>query len=79
MQEYASNASRATAKAYQVTQIEVKENETKYLLRVQIGKFGFQLEFHKIDDPILQVIVDYCRERKFLNVSKTVQDEEFFK
>jgi len=79
MEAYVFNASRATAKAYQVIRIEVKENEVRYVLRVQVGKFGFQQEFSTMDDLILKGIIDYCRERKFLNVSKTVQDEDFFK
>jgi hypothetical protein len=79
MAEYVTNASRATAKAYQVIRIDVKENEIRYLLRVQVGKFGFQQEFSGMDDQILKGIMDYCRERRFLNVSRTVQDEDFFK
>jgi hypothetical protein len=71
MEAYASNASRATAKAYQLIQIETTENEKRYLLRVQVGEFGFQKEFFELNDPSLDSIVKYCHERKLLKVSRT--------
>jgi len=79
MAEYASYASRQTARAYQVIEFETREKKKKYLLRVQVGKFGFEQEFQALDDPLLEQITRYCVDRKFLNVSNIVQDDDFFK
>jgi hypothetical protein len=74
MEHYASRASSTTARAYQTTQ-----NKNKVQVRVLVGKFGFEKEFSDLNDPLLSKILAFCNAEKFLNVDKTVPDEQFFK
>ena len=74
MEQYASRASSITARAYQTT-----GNKGKVELRVLVGKFGFNKEFSDLNDPLLCKILAFCNQGKFLNISKTVPDDQFFK
>ncbi len=74
MEHYASRASFATARAYQKETI----NE-KTLVRVLVGKFGYEKEFGDLKDPLLARIQSFCDSGKFLNVGKTIPDDQFFK
>ena len=79
MKNYATKASSTTGRAYQVLEIETPEKKKAVLLRVQVGKFGFEQEFPDRNDPSYHDIIAFCKYEGFLNVSKTVQDEQFFK
>ena len=48
-------------------------------IRVQTGKIGFKREFEKADDPLLNKILDFCRKQRYIRISETQRDEEFFK
>ncbi|HIJ08002.1 TPA: hypothetical protein HA274_01430 [Candidatus Bathyarchaeota archaeon] len=74
MEEYASKACHSTARAYQTI-----ENGDKTTVRVQVGRFGFEKQFLDVNDTLLREIQAYCSSGKFLNVSKTVPDDQFFK
>jgi hypothetical protein len=48
-------------------------------IRVQTGRLGFIREFEKHDDTLFCKILDFCRKRKYIQVSEHLRDEEFFK
>lgn len=55
------------------------ENDGKFEVRVQTGRVGFKREFDKANDPLLVRILDFCRRRRYIQISSTVSDEFFFK
>ena len=79
MKDYATKASSQTGRAYQVSEIETQDKKKEVLLRVQVGKFGFQMEFPDRNGSLYHEIVDFCKIEGFLNVSKTIPEEQFFK
>ena len=48
-------------------------------IRVQTGRVGFKREFEKGDDPLLNKILDFCRKHRYIRISQTARDEQFFK
>ena len=48
-------------------------------IRVQTGRVGFKREFENANDPLLSKILDFCRKQRYIQVSKKLRDEEFFK
>ena len=73
MEDYASRASHVTVRAFQK-----EEKESKTRIRVLVGRFGYEKEFAS-GDELLSQILNYCKTSNFLNVDKTVPDEQFFK
>ncbi len=78
VKDYATKASSQTGRAYQVSDIETQDKKKVVLLRVLVGKFGFQMEFPDRNDDVYREIMDFCKYERFLNVSKTIPDEQFF-
>ena len=73
MEDYASRASHVTVRAFQT-----EEKESKTRVRVLVGRFGYEKEFNT-NDNLLNQILEYCKAGSFLNVGKTIPDEQFFK
>jgi hypothetical protein len=48
-------------------------------VRVQTGRVGFKREFENGNDPLLTKILDFCRKQRYIQVSRKLRDEEFFK
>jgi hypothetical protein len=48
-------------------------------VRVQTGRVGFKSEFENGNDPLLTKILDFCRKQRYIQVSRKLRDEEFFK
>ena len=48
-------------------------------VRVQTGRLGFKREFDKGDDPLLIRITDFCKKRRFIQISEHLRDEDFFR
>ena len=48
-------------------------------IRVQTGKIGFKKEFDKGDDPLLIKILDFCKRRRYIQISENMRDDQFFK
>ena len=48
-------------------------------IRVQTGRIGFKKEFDKGDDPLLIKILDFCKKRRFIQISENMRDDQFFK
>ena len=59
---------------YQIT-----ANDGVFEIRVQAGTVGFIREFQKREDPLLDKILDFCRKKAFIKVSRHVWTENFFK
>ena len=55
------------------------ENDGMTEIRVLTGRLGFKREFKKRDDPLYNKIMDFCRRNRFIRVSQTARDEQFFK
>lgn len=48
-------------------------------IRVMTGRIGFKKEFKDSNDKLLNQILDYCRKRRFIQISDHLKDEDFFK
>ena len=48
-------------------------------IRVLTGRVGFIREFASRNDPLYNKILDFCRKSRYINVSRTARDEQFFK
>ncbi|MCJ7559620.1 hypothetical protein MUO79_03250 [Candidatus Bathyarchaeota archaeon] len=71
MERYSSQVSNG---AYKLVGVEGKAE-----IRVKLGQFGFIKVFDDPNDPHLSEILTFCKTRGYLNVSKTIKDEFFFK
>ncbi len=58
---------------------QILENDGSVEIRVQTGRVGFKKEFEKLDDPLLTRILDFCKKRRYIQISQNLRDEEFFK
>lgn len=58
---------------------QILENDGSVEIRVQTGRVGFKKEFEKLDDPLLTKILDFCKKRRYIQISQNLRDEEFFK
>ena len=54
-------------------------SDKMFEIRVQTGRVGFKREFENGDDPLLAKILDFCRKQRYIQVSRKLRDEEFFK
>jgi hypothetical protein len=48
-------------------------------VRVQTGRIGYKREFKVGDDPDLLKILDFCKKHRYIQISETMRDEQFFK
>ncbi|HLN88874.1 MAG TPA: hypothetical protein VK253_02300 [Candidatus Binatia bacterium] len=48
-------------------------------IRVQTGRVGFIEELASRNDPLYNKILNFCRKNRYINVSRTARDEQFFK
>jgi hypothetical protein len=71
--DYAGKAAYQTARAYQTF-----EDKGKTILRILVGRYGYQKEFADPNDPSLKEIINKCDVYGFLNVSTTIPDDDFF-
>jgi hypothetical protein len=55
------------------------ENDAMTEIRVLTGRLGFKREFRNREDPLYTKIMDFCRRNRFIRVSQTTRDEQFFK
>jgi hypothetical protein len=58
---------------------QILDADGTFEVRVTTGKLGFRQEFEKADDPLLTRILSFCKKRKFIRISETIRDEQFFK
>ena len=54
-------------------------NDGTIEVRVQTGRIGYKKEFKAGDDPELLSILDFCKKRRYIQISEHMRDEEFFK
>ena len=54
-------------------------NDGAVEVRVQTGRVGFKREFANRNDPVYTKILDFCRRSRYIKVSQTARDEQFFK
>jgi hypothetical protein len=48
-------------------------------IRVQTGRVGFVKQYNDLKDKELVEILDFCKNRRFIQVTDHVRDEDFFK
>ncbi len=48
-------------------------------IRVQTGRIGFKKEFATGNDPLLTKILDFCKKRRYIQISENMRDDQFFK
>ena len=54
-------------------------NDGTIEVRVQTGRIGYKKDFKAGDDPELLSILDFCKKRRYIQISEHMRDEEFFK
>ncbi len=54
-------------------------NDGAVEIRVLTGRVGFKREFASREDPVYIKILDFCRRQRFIKVTQTARDEQFFK
>jgi hypothetical protein len=54
-------------------------SDKMFEIRVQTGRVDFKREFENGDDPLLAKILDFYRKQRYIQVSRKLRDEEFFK
>jgi len=54
-------------------------NDGPVEIRVLTGRVGFKREFQSREDPVYIKILDFCRRRRYIKVTQTTRDEQFFK
>ncbi len=54
-------------------------NDGAVEIRVLTGRVGFKREFASREDPVYIKILDFCRRHRFIKVTQTTRDEQFFK
>jgi len=79
MEQYAADTERWASRAYQILDIETRDKKKRVLIKVLVGRYGFEQEFPDRNDPGFQKIQGFCTFGKFINVNKTIPDEQFFK
>ncbi len=48
-------------------------------IRVQTGRIGFKKEFTAGNDALLTKILDFCKKRRYIQISENMRDDQFFK
>lgn len=48
-------------------------------VRVQTGRIGFKKEFTAGNDALLTKILDFCKKRRYIQISENMRDDQFFK
>ena len=55
------------------------ENDGLTEIRVLTGRVGFKREFASKEDPVYIKILDFCKRQRYIKVTQTTRDEQFFK
>ena len=58
---------------------QIIEDKKATEIRVNIGRLGFKNEFTNKEDPLLNKILDFCKSKKYIEISNNIMDEYFFK
>ncbi len=58
---------------------QILSNDGTIEIRVQTGRFGYKKEFTQGNDPLLTKILDFCKKRRYIQISENMRDEDFFK
>jgi len=48
-------------------------------IRVITGRVGFKREFASREDPTYNKILNFCKRNRYIKVTQTARDEQFFK
>lgn len=54
-------------------------NDGTIEIRVQTGRIGYKREFTAGNDQLLTKILDFCRKRRYIQISENMPDDQFFK
>lgn len=52
--------------------------EEKTVVKVVAGEIGFKKEFTDTKDPLISRIVEFCEDRDFVKLDKSVKVDNFF-
>ena len=55
------------------------KRDGKCEIRVQTGRVGFVRQYDDLNDKELIEILDFCKKRRYIQISEHVRDEDFFK
>jgi hypothetical protein len=48
-------------------------------IRVQTGRVGFLKEFDNREDKDYNKILNFCRKNRFIEITRTARDDQFFR
>ncbi|MCW4009163.1 MAG: hypothetical protein NWF05_00895 [Candidatus Bathyarchaeota archaeon] len=58
---------------------QILDCDGKVEVRIATGRLGFRRAFDRADDMLLARILSFCSKRQFIQISKNVRDDVFFK
>ncbi|MDR0373482.1 MAG: hypothetical protein LBI79_08010 [Nitrososphaerota archaeon] len=58
---------------------QILDTDGKIEIRVTTGKIGYKKDYDQATDPELTHILAFCKRRQFIQIHKTIQDNNFFK
>ena len=57
---------------------QIIDDEKAMEIRVKVGELGFKTEFENKEDTLLNKILDFCKSKRYIEVSNNIMDEYFF-
>ena len=57
---------------------QILAEEEKTIVKVVAGEIGFRKEFADTKDPLIGRIVEFCEDRDFVKLDKSVKVDHFF-
>lgn len=58
---------------------QIIEDKEATEIHVNVGRLGFKKDFSNKEDPLLNNILDFCKSKKYIEISNSIMDEYFFK
>jgi len=57
---------------------QINAEEEKTVVKVVAGEIGFKKEFADPKDPLIKRIIEFCEDRYFVKLDKSVKVDNFF-
>jgi len=57
---------------------QIIEDEKIIEIRVNVGRLGFKKDFMNKEDTLLNKILDFCKSKKYIEISNNIMGEYFF-
>jgi hypothetical protein len=58
---------------------QLREHDGNFEIRVVTGRLGFKKEYADANDKEFKEILEFCKIRRFIQVSQYLREDEFFR